>query len=191
MRPATRSEAENGVNDISYMTPLRVKQAINANKTSGGQGVPTGGTTGQILTKKSNTDYDTEWGDGIDTGNNLLFYRPGDTFVCDYDTIMNGYITSGTKNVRVSLPVPKRLDNISSITVESLNVEGRCNKGYLNNQSGDVEYVGKSDYTVEANKSNNNVVNILISKSSAWSNVDNNTLVSLVAYTGNLKLIFN
>lgn len=30
---------------------------------SGGQGVPSGGTTGQILTKKSNTDYDTEWAD--------------------------------------------------------------------------------------------------------------------------------
>lgn len=38
MRPATRSEAENGVNDIAYMTPLRVKQAINANKGSGGSG---------------------------------------------------------------------------------------------------------------------------------------------------------
>lgn len=38
MRPATRSEAENGVNDVAYMTPLRVKQAINANKTSGGGG---------------------------------------------------------------------------------------------------------------------------------------------------------
>ena len=129
----------------------------------------------------------------ITSGNvdEALFYKSGDAFVCDYDTIMNGYITSGTKNVRVSLPVPKRLDNISSITVESLNVEGRCNKGYLNSQSGNVEYVGKSGYTVEANKSNNNVVNILISKSSVWSNVDNNTLVSLVAYVGNLKLVFN
>lgn len=38
MRPATRSEAENGVNDVAYMTPLRVKQAINANKSSGGTG---------------------------------------------------------------------------------------------------------------------------------------------------------
>lgn len=27
-----------------------------------GQGVPSGGTTGQVLKKKSNTDYDTEWG---------------------------------------------------------------------------------------------------------------------------------
>jgi len=29
-----------------------------------GVGVPTGGTTGQVLKKKSNTNYDTEWGDG-------------------------------------------------------------------------------------------------------------------------------
>ena len=35
-----------------------------------GQGVPSGGTTGQVLKKKSNTDYDTEWaaggGGGVD-----------------------------------------------------------------------------------------------------------------------------
>lgn len=36
-----------------------------------GNGVPVGGNVGQILTKKSNTDYDTKWVDsaiGIDTG---------------------------------------------------------------------------------------------------------------------------
>ena len=27
-----------------------------------GEGVPSGGTTGQYLRKKSNADYDTEWG---------------------------------------------------------------------------------------------------------------------------------
>ena len=32
-----------------------------------GVGVPAGGTTGQILTKKSNTDYDTEWEDASST----------------------------------------------------------------------------------------------------------------------------
>lgn len=30
-----------------------------------GVGVPTGGTTGQVLIKKSNSDYDTEWEDGV------------------------------------------------------------------------------------------------------------------------------
>lgn len=30
-----------------------------------GVGVPSGGTTGQVLVKKTNTDYDTEWSDGL------------------------------------------------------------------------------------------------------------------------------
>ena len=93
--------------------------------------------------------------------------------------------------MRLAFPVPKRLDNINSITIKSLNAEARCNKGYLNSQSGNVEYVGKSGYTIEAQKSNNNVVNILIIKSSAWTNVDNNTPVVFVAYKGYLKLTFN
>ena len=33
-----------------------------------GQGVPTGGTTGQVLSKKSATDYDTEWKDAASGG---------------------------------------------------------------------------------------------------------------------------
>ncbi len=33
-----------------------------------GQGVPTGGTAGQILTKDSGTDYDTSWQDPTSTG---------------------------------------------------------------------------------------------------------------------------
>lgn len=36
-----------------------------------GQGVPTGGTTGQVLAKKSGTNYDTEWTDPSDSGGNM------------------------------------------------------------------------------------------------------------------------
>jgi hypothetical protein len=36
----------------------------NGTNGADGIGVPAGGTTGQILAKKSNTDYDTEWEDG-------------------------------------------------------------------------------------------------------------------------------
>ena len=44
--------------------------AANPLKISGdvGGGVPDGGTTGQVLKKKSNTDQDTEWGDGSGGG---------------------------------------------------------------------------------------------------------------------------
>lgn len=36
MLPATKSQAENGVDNKTYMTPLRTKQAILANKSGGG-----------------------------------------------------------------------------------------------------------------------------------------------------------
>ena len=44
--------------------------------TAGGKGVPSGGTTGQVLKKKSNNDYDTEWvnesgGSGLPSGGTL------------------------------------------------------------------------------------------------------------------------
>lgn len=38
MIPATKSQAENGVDNKTYMTPLRTKQAILANKSGGGSG---------------------------------------------------------------------------------------------------------------------------------------------------------
>lgn len=126
-----------------------------------------------------------------DDGNDILFYQPGDTFECDYDVILNGYITSGATGVRVDFPSPKRLDNIKSITCQSFKCEARGLKGYLNGEAGSIEFVGRSGYTITINKSNNNVINFLIIKSSAWTNVDNNTPVVFVAYKGYLKLTFN
>lgn len=126
-----------------------------------------------------------------DKGDDLLFYQPGDTFECDYDVIMSGYITSGATGVRVSFPSPKRLDNINSITCQSFKCEARGIKGYLNGEAGSIEFAGRSGYTISINKSNNNVINFLIIKSSAWTNVDNNTPVVFVAYKGYLKLTFN
>lgn len=44
-------KGENGLNG---------KDGLNGEK---GEGIPTGGTTGQFLKKKSNTDYEYEWAD--------------------------------------------------------------------------------------------------------------------------------
>ena len=46
-------------------TPVNIKGPQGANGDPG-EGVPTGGVTGQVLKKKSNADYDTEWGTGGD-----------------------------------------------------------------------------------------------------------------------------
>ena len=48
---------------LSSLDNIEDGETRKLGSSSGGQGVPSGGTTGQILTKKSDTDYDTEWAD--------------------------------------------------------------------------------------------------------------------------------
>lgn len=51
LKGETGQKGENGLNG---------KDGLNGEK---GEGIPTGGTTGQFLKKKSNTDYEYEWAD--------------------------------------------------------------------------------------------------------------------------------
>ena len=90
-----------GITDISktgtvgnvdtYTITLSNGDTYTFNVTNGeGVGVPEGGTTGQVLVKKSNTDYDTEWanagaGEGVPAGGTtgqILAKKSGS----DYDT---------------------------------------------------------------------------------------------------------
>ena len=61
----------------------------------------------------------------------------------------------------------------------------------MNGEAGSIEYVGRSGYRVSIIKSNNNVINISINKSSAWTNVDNNTPVVFIVASRSLKLTLN
>ena len=143
-----------------------------------------------ITNKDDNTFYNIT-DDYDDRFNRDLYFQPGDKFECENEAILSGFITSGTTGVRLAFPSPKRLDNITSITCQSFKCEARGVKGYLNGQSGTIEYVGRSGYTISVNKSNNNVINISINKSSAWTNVDNNTPVVFIIASGSLTLTFN
>lgn len=121
------------------------------------------------------------------TLNDSLFYKAGDVIeIGNAGTpglyVANGYISGGTQSLFVILVTPKRLDNITSITIDSINVEARGTSGYLNSQSGFVEYVGKDNYTIPAWKSSNNTITIRLQKSSAFTNVTNNTPVVLAGY---------
>ena len=75
----------------TYTITLTDGSTYNFTVTNGeGIGVPEGGTTGQVLVKKSNTDYDTEWanagaGEGVPAGGTtgqILAKKTG----ADYDT---------------------------------------------------------------------------------------------------------
>lgn len=124
----------------------------------------------------NNTEIDGEMfyksGDIVELGSNMF---PG-TFTA------NGYISSRTSAVYVTLVTPKRLDNINSITIDSINVEARGISGYLNSQNGYIEYVGASGYTLNAWISSLNTITIKIIKSSAFTNVNNNTPIVLTGY---------
>lgn len=88
---------------------------------SGGQGVPSGGTTGQILTKKSNTDYDTEWADingqvlyDNSTGTNGTVTLSDSAVNYDYIDIFYRDNDDTYSSVRVNKPNGKNAD-ISTI----------------------------------------------------------------------------
>lgn len=119
--------------------------------------------------------------------NDEVFYKPGDTIELGNNNVpglyvANGYITSGTQSLILTLVTPKRLDKITSIAIDSINVEARGISGYLNSQPGYVEYVGASGYTINAWVSSLNTISIRINKSSAFTNVNNNTPITLDGY---------
>lgn len=124
----------------------------------------------------NNTEIDSE-----------TFYKPGEQISMGGNTASSlyaiaGYISESAQSVFVTLVTPKRLDNITSITINSINVETRGTSGYLNSQTGYVEYVGKNDYTITAWVSSPNTISIRIKKSSAFTNVKNNTPITLAGY---------
>lgn len=116
-----------------------------------------------------------------------LFYSSGNTYNVD-NIVMPGHITSSSTTIQVTINVPKRLDNITSISCTSLSVESRGIKGYLNSASGFIEYVGNSNYRFHCTKLSENTVGIAIIKSSAFTNCTNNTPVTL---WGKVSLTFN
>lgn len=53
-------KGQKGEKGLKGENGLNGKDGLNGEK---GEGIPTGGTTGQFLKKKSNTDYEYEWAD--------------------------------------------------------------------------------------------------------------------------------
>lgn len=57
--------------------PRTYKINVGGRRGLPGQGVPTGGTAGQILTKDSNIDFDTSWQDPVQGGIETIVSGPG------------------------------------------------------------------------------------------------------------------
>lgn len=121
----------------------------------------------------------------------LLFYKSGDVIELGSTDaltafVIDGYISNSSKDLYMSIPVPKRLDKITTITAVSINVEARGHDGYLNATGGYVEYVGESGYSFYIDKSSENTIKFRIQKSTAWTKsggtATNNVPISLAGY---------
>lgn len=106
-----------------------------------------------------------------------IAYKVNDTVTVS-NIIAGGWISSATTIIGFTLYPPKLLNSVSTITLTSLKATIRTTAGgYINSVSSEVEYVGASGYTVGATKTGNNAFRVTITKSSAYTNVTNNTPV--------------
>jgi hypothetical protein len=88
------------------------------------------------------------------------------------------------------IPVPKWLTNITSITVNKLQLMFRGIAGYVNGSS-TIDYANTTGYTVAAYVSTDNMVYVGITGTNAFSGATNNTPINAQASSGGIELTFN
>ena len=130
-------------------------------------------------------DIEISGGSGTgDVSKDEIYYKKGDVFTTSYPITIGGLITSSTTRIIFCVISPKRLDNITKITCTSLKAELRGASGYLNNAGGYKEYATDSDYVITCSKVNGNTIEVYLTKSSAFTNINNNTFVVVRSYLG-------
>lgn len=96
--------------------------------------------------------------------------------------LAQGTITGSSAVILFTIQTEKRLNNVSSVSVNNVQVVMRGINGNLNSTSTYTEYVGTSGYTITADISSPTSITIRITKSSAFTNATNNTPVVVLGY---------
>lgn len=106
-----------------------------------------------------------------------VFYSSGDTYSTSVAGVYGGIVTGSTQVVRFNVPLPRSMANIDTISVTSLTGAIRGISGYVDGTGDSTDLL--SAYTVSAEKVDNRVVRISVTKSSAFSNATNNTPIAV------------
>jgi hypothetical protein len=125
---------------------------------------------------------------------NEFYYQANDTFEIDssVDTAaavcyqLVGVVTAGQKSIRFTIPVPKSLKNISSVTIDNLTLTIRGVGGYI--QTSGFNYLPYVTTIVIIDEHN---IGLYLNTTGTWSGSTNNTPVSISAESGHIKLTFN
>lgn len=113
-----------------------------------GQGVPAGGTAGQVLTKKSGTDYDTEWKDptgGGASGHISFGGKSGSIYEPRLEENLYKNSEDFSKNINESASINYRIGGVK--VNDTLNINGVLNipAGKLLETTRDY-YIGGNEY---------------------------------------------
>lgn len=112
-----------------------------------------------------------------------LFYKPGDKLSIDGTGTggapFTGYVTEKTTVIRFMVPADKSLANITTITCNECTGGIRGISGYVDGSRDSTDWT--SGYTITCTKATDAIVQVQIKKSSAFSNVTNNTPIAYAA----------
>lgn len=118
-----------------------------------------------------------------------LFYKSGDKLTIDGTGTggapFTGYVTSSTTVLRFMVPVGKSLANITTITCNDCTGGIRGISGYVDGSRDSTNWT--SGYTIICTKATDHIVQVQIEKSSAFSNVKNNTPIAYAAASFELE----
>lgn len=108
-----------------------------------------------------------------------MYFTPGEVYDKTYPGVLPcaGLVTTSTTTVFFTLVLPKKLNNITSVTVNTLTGGMRGISGYVNGTSDSTNL--KSGYTVSAMIMDPQTLRIQITKSSAMTSTTNNTPVTV------------
>ena len=112
-----------------------------------------------------------------------LYYKSGDTIRFD-QVVVSGFVTGSTKTLVFTLTLPKSIENITSVSLNSnAHLLGRVpTGGYLDNNSSQIDY-NTGDYTTTITlKKESNTLYINTTKTTVFENISNNMPVSIVLY---------
>ena len=118
-----------------------------------------------------------------------LFYKSGDVVSSgdgtSYVEVFNGFLTTGNSDLVITIPMSKRLDNITSAAITALNGDYRCQGAYLTGNGTDITTL--SSQTIAISKATNTIIVTFRKTSGTWG-ATNNSTVSLGIKTFSITL---
>lgn len=111
-----------------------------------------------------------------------IMYAAGDSITMNWGVLCYGYVTNDGKQLYFDLPVEKLMVGVRDFSFTSLKITVRGVNGYVDIFNSDnPEVVGREGYTIAQDTRRTYSIQVKITKSSALTNVTNNTPVTVLA----------